>query len=244
MAINHIQDPRRTTRRFFIFIALLFPLLAFAGFARTYYLRFILDGPAGPSLLVHLHGLTMTAWIVLFATQVWLISTRRIKLHQKLGFAGVVLGAVIILVGILTAIAAAKYGSASTPPGALPLSFMVVPFFDMIIFAILFAGGIYYRKQPANHKRLILLTILNFLPPAVARIPIVPLQSLGPIWFFGFPDVLAIIFVIVDTWRHKKLNKVFLAGALLMIVSHPLRLMLADTEVWLRFASWITSLSA
>ncbi|MDQ3220871.1 MAG: hypothetical protein M3Q26_09045, partial [Acidobacteriota bacterium] len=99
----------------------------------------------------------------------------------------------------------------------------------------------YYRRQPANHKRLILLTILNFLPPAVARIPIVSLQSLGPIWFFGFPDILAVIFVIVDTWRHKKLNKVFLAGTLLMIVSHPLRLMLSGTEAWLRFATWITS---
>ncbi|CAN5530102.1 MAG: hypothetical protein ACR2M8_05685 [Pyrinomonadaceae bacterium] len=239
MAVNNIQDPRRATRRFFIFVAVLFPLLVLLGFARTYYLRAFLDGPPVPTLLVHLHGLVMTAWIVLFATQVWLISSRRIRLHQKLGIAGVFLGIVIIVVGLLTAVASAARGGGV--PGIPPLAFLAVPFFDIVVFAILLAGAVYYRRQPANHKRLILLTILNFLPPAVARIPIVSLQSLGPIWFFGFPDILAVIFVIVDTWRHKKLNKVFLAGTLLMIVSHPLRLMLSGTEAWLRFATWITS---
>ncbi len=110
MAVNNIQDPRRATRRFFIFVAVLFPLLVLLGFARTYYLRAFLDGPPVPTLLVHLHGLVMTAWIVLFATQVWLISSRRIRVHQKLGIAGVVLGIVIIVVGLLTAIASAARG--------------------------------------------------------------------------------------------------------------------------------------
>jgi len=242
MAVNNIHDPRRATRRFFIFVAVLFPLLVLIGFARTYYLRAFLDGPPVPTLLVHIHGLVMTAWIVLFAAQVWLISSRRIRVHQKLGIAGVVLGIVIIVVGLLTAVASAARGGGVA--GIPPLAFLAVPFFDIVVFAILLAGAVYYRKRPANHKRLILLTFLNFLPPAVARIPIESLQALGPIWFFGFPDVLAIIFVIVDTWRHKKLNKIFLAGALLMIVSHPLRLMLSGTEAWLRFATWITNLSA
>ncbi|MDQ3220811.1 MAG: hypothetical protein M3Q26_08715, partial [Acidobacteriota bacterium] len=182
MAVNNIQDPRRATRRFFIFVAVLFPLLVLLGFARTYYLRAFLDGPPVPTLLVHLHGLVMTAWIVLFATQVWLISSRRIRLHQKLGIAGVFLGIVIIVVGLLTAVASAARGGGV--PGIPPLAFLAVPFFDIVVFAILLAGAVYYRRQPANHKRLILLTILNFLPPAVARIPIVSLQSLGPIWFF------------------------------------------------------------
>jgi len=76
----------------------------------------------------------------------------------------------------------------------------------------------------------------------VARIPIAPLQTLGPLWFFGFPDLLAIIFVIVDTWRHKKLNKVFLAGTILMIASHPLRLILSGTDAWMSFAARITGI--
>ena len=72
MAVNVIVDRNRSTRRFFLIVAVLFPLVVLAGFARTYYLNGILGGPAVPSLLIHLHGITMTAWIILLAVQVWL----------------------------------------------------------------------------------------------------------------------------------------------------------------------------
>jgi hypothetical protein len=242
MAVNRIVDPHLTTRRFFLFVAVAFPLAVLLGFARTYYLKPFFDAPPVPSLLVHLHGALMTLWIVLFAAQVWLISSKRIRIHQKLGLASIVLAVAITIFGMTTAVAAAKYGSNSTPPGFPPLSFMIVPFADMIVFAFLFAGALYYRKKAATHKRLILLTILNFLPPAIGRWPIGAVAALGPIAFFGIPDLLAIIFVVVDTWRHKKLNKPFAIAAALLIASHPIRIMLSGTDAWLRFAGWLTSL--
>jgi hypothetical protein len=239
MAVNELPDRRRTGRRFFIFVAALFPLVVLAGFARTYYLKGFFDAPPLPSMLVQLHGAVMTAWILLFVTQVWLISSRRVKVHQKLGSAGVVLGAIIVVVGILTGIAGAQRGAA---PGDIPpLSFMIVPLGDMVIFGILFGAAIYYRKKPANHKRLMLLTIMNFLPPAIGRLPFDAITAAGPLAFFGIPDLLTIIFVAVDTWKNGKLNKVFALGALLLIASHPLRIVLSGTDTWLRFATWITS---
>lgn len=36
-------------------------LLVFAGFARTYYLKFLFAPPPLPSLVVHAHGVVMTA---------------------------------------------------------------------------------------------------------------------------------------------------------------------------------------
>jgi hypothetical protein len=60
------------------------------------------------------------------------------------------------------------------------------------------------------------------------------------VWFFGVPDILAIIFVIADTWRNKKLNKVFLAGAIFLVVSHWLRLAVSSTPAWMSFATWLT----
>lgn len=241
MAVSELIDRRQWERRVFLVVALLFPLVVVAGFARTYYLKGLFDLPPVPSALVHLHGLLMTAWIVLFVTQVWLISSRRVKTHQQLGIAGVGLGALIIPVGLFTAVAAAKFGSRSTPPDIPPLVFMVVPFVDMLIFAILLGAAVYYRKRPAHHKRLILLTTLNFLPPAIARLPVAAIAAAGPLAFFGIPDLLAIIFVIGDTWKHGKLNKVFLSGAILLIASHPLRIMLGGTQLWLRFATWLTA---
>jgi len=241
MAVNQIQDPRRATRHFFFIIAVAFPLIVLAGFARTYYLKVFFGTPPVASLLVHLHGFVMTAWIALFVTQIWLISSKRIKLHQRLGIASIALAVLVFAVGTLTAISAAKYGSASSPPDIPPLAFLVVPFFDMILFLVFFGFAIYYWRRPANHKRMILLTAFNFLPPAIARIPIGIISSLGPLAFFGIPDVLAITFVAVDTWKHGKLNKPFALGALLLIASHPLRLMLSGTDAWMLFAAWLTS---
>lgn len=240
MAINDTASRRAFERSFFFAIAILFPLVVLIGFGPTYYLKGFFSTPPVPRFLIHVHGIVMTLWVLLFFAQVYLIRSTRIKTHQRSGMLSIVLAVAIVITGMATAIAGAKYGSSATPPGVEPLEFMVVPFFDVIVFAVLFAAAVYYRRNAANHKRLMLLTVLNFLPPAIARFPFGLTESYGPFWFFGVPDVLAITFVIVDAWRNKKLNKVFLAGAIFMIVSHWARLPFSATSVWLNFATWVT----
>ena len=240
-AVREAVDRRLFDRRLFKVAAIVFPLLVLAGFARTYYLRGLFDVPPLSSVIVHLHGLTMTAWVALFITQVWLISSKRVRVHQRLGYMGIGLGVLILPIGFVTAVRAAKYGSPSTPPGVNPLGFMIVPLFDLIMFTIFFAAAIYYRKKPAQHKMLMLLTAINFLPPAIARIPIVPLRALGPLWFFGVPTVLALACIALDRWRYGRVNLVFLAGTLLLITSYVTRLIVMDSPAWLRAAGWLTS---
>ena len=240
MAINDTASRRAFERRFFLATALIFAITAFIGFAPTYYLKSLFSSPPVPRMIVHLHGLLMSVWILLFAAQVYFIRSTRIKQHQQLGLLSIVLGIAIFVAGLMTAIAAAKYGSTSMPPGAKPLEFLVVPFFDVIVFAVLFAAAVYYRRNAPNHKRLMFLTVLNFVPPAIARFPFGLTEAYGPLWFFGVPDLLAIIFVAVDTWRNRKLNTVFLAGAVFLIASHLLRLPLSTTQAWLSFATWLT----
>lgn len=236
--MNEAAQTRVRERRIYLTAAILFPLIIFAGFARTYYLRGFFDTPPLASMLVHVHGVIMSAWVLLFITQVYLIRSRNVKLHMKLGISSIPLAVLIVIVGFATAMAQAARGG--TPlPEIPPLAFLAVPFFDMVIFPILFGAAVYYRKTPANHKRLMLLTVFNFLPPGVARIPIAALTAYGPLWFFGFTDLIALTFLAVDTWRNKRLNTVFALGILLLIASHPLRIMLSGTEAWLRFAAWI-----
>src|ERR1700730_9503456 len=124
-----------------------FPLIVLAGFGRTYYVRGLFNAPPLPSSLVHLHGLLMTAWVVLFVIQVRFIASNRIQLHRRLGYGGIALGALIIATGLPTALYAAKYGSTSSPPGIQPMAFLVVPLFDLLMFGILFGGAIYYRRK-------------------------------------------------------------------------------------------------
>jgi hypothetical protein len=191
---------RHFDRQLFKTVAILFALILFVGFARTYYAKAYFATPPLSSMWVHVHGLLMTAWVALFALQISLISSKRVRVHQRLGWAGVGLAALIIGVGFVTAIRAGKYGSPSTPPGIPPLVFLAVPLFDILMFALLFGGAVYYRKQPAAHKSLMLLTAISLLPPAVGRVPLPAMQAFGPIWFFGVPTVLALICLCLD-WR-------------------------------------------
>ena len=233
---------RRTfDRRLFLAAAILFPLIVLVGFGRTYYLKGLFDTPPLPSSLVHVHGLVMTAWVVLFISQVRLISSKRIRLHQKMGYAGIGLGALIVATGLPTALRAAKYGSASSPPEIPPPAFLIVPLFDLVMFALFFGAAIYYRRRPAAHKSLMLLTAVNFLPPALARIPIPSLQALGPLWFFGVPTVLALLCLILDARRHGRVNTVFATGITLLVVSYVARLALMTTGAWLNLATWLMS---
>jgi hypothetical protein len=240
-ALDQILDRRLFDRRLYLAAAILFPLLVIAGFARTYYLKGLFGTPPLPSSIVHLHGLVMSAWVVLFVVQVRFISLKQIRLHQRLGYAGIALGALIIATGLPTALRAAKYGSTSTPPDVPPLSFLLIPVFDLVMFVLLFGAAVFYRRRSAEHKRLMLLTAINFIPPAIARIPIPSLQALGPLWFFGFPTVLALLCIGLDARRYGQLNMVFLAGTLLLIGSYLARLALMTTGAWLTIATWLTS---
>jgi hypothetical protein len=240
--MNQAVERHLFDRRLFTTAAIALPLIVLAGFGRTYYLKGLFDVPPLPSRLVHLHGLLMTAWVALFVTQVWLISSKRVRLHRRLGYSGIGLGMLIVAVGFVTALRSAKYGSASTPPEIPPLVFLAVPLFDLLLFAVFFGGAIYFRRHAAEHKRLMLLTAIGLLPPAVARIPIASLQALGPLWFFGVPTVAASLCVGLDWRRHGRVNTVFLVGTIVLILSFIVRLMVMGTAAWLQLAGWLTTL--
>jgi hypothetical protein len=234
MAIN--PSLQRRDRRLYFWAALFIPLIVLAGFARTYYLKGLFGAPALPGLLVHLHGFVMTSWVILFVAQVWLVAARRTRLHQRLGILGAVLAALVLCVGVLTAISAAARGSSPGPP---PLQFLVIPLGDMLVFAVLVGTALYYRRRLNVHKRLMLLAAVNLLTPAIARIPLQFIETGGPLAFFGLTDLCIIACVVFDTIKHRRLHPAFLWGTLFIIASQPLRIMLAGTQIWMRFASWL-----
>jgi len=244
MAINDSFDWRRSDRRLFAVVAILFIAIVLLGFGRTYYLKFAFDSRPVASFLVHLHGIVMMAWVLLFAAQIWLIRIKQHRLHMKFGLAATGLAAVLIATGFFTAVAAAKYGSASAPPDIPPLAFMIVPITDVVLFGAFFGAAFYYRKQPATHKRLMLLTAINFLPPALARFPFEWVVSAGPLFFFGVPTLAVVAFIVFDRMRMGKTNTPFLVGAAILIISYPLRLALSATDLWMNFAGWLTTWAA
>src|SRR2546421_4652392 len=98
-------------RRLYTWAAVFIPVIVLAGFARSYYLKGLFGTPALPGLLVHLHGIVMTSWVALFVARVWLVASRRTRVHQRLGVLGALLAALLIVVGYVTAVSAAARGA-------------------------------------------------------------------------------------------------------------------------------------
>jgi hypothetical protein len=236
MAANPTVQRSVRDRRLYTWFAVLMPIIVLLGFARTYYLKPFFETPAIPGLLIHLHGAVMTSWVVLFMVQVWLVSSRRVRVHQRLGKIGAVLALLVLLVGIATAISSAARGVTPGPP---PLQFLVIPLGDMLLFAILIGTALYFRRRMDIHKRLMLVAAVNLLTPAIARIPLAFILNGGPIVFFGLTDLFLIACVAVDTMKQRKLHPALLWGTLLVILSQPLRILLSGTDVWIQFATWL-----
>jgi hypothetical protein len=181
----------------------------------------------------------MTAWVVLFVTQVSLVATRRTKVHQRLGILGGVLAALVVVVGVATALFAAAREAIPGPDG---LRFLIIPLGDMLIFAILISLALYFRRKLDVHKRLMLLAAINILTPAIARIPFDFIINGGPLVFFGLTDLCLLAVVAFDTIKHRRLHPVFLWGSIFLIAMQPLRILIAGTDVWLALASSLVAL--
>lgn len=242
-ATDHMIEDSTTNRsvrqgRFYLLIAIASTLLVFAGFARSYYLRSVFGFPALPAFL-HLHGLVMTLWFVLFFAQAWLISVHQTRLHRQLGVFGVVLAVLMVAVTETVVIKAARRGFTAFPetvkwPGFLLLSLGLV-----LTFAVLFFAAVCLRGRSAIHKRLMVLASLSIWGPAISRLPLHFIQT-GSLWTsIAVGDACVLTCIAVDSVRKRKLNPAFVWGGILILSSHPLFILIGNTPSWARVATWL-----
>lgn len=227
----------RRERLFYVGMALAILITVFAGFSRSYFLKAQFGTPP-LSLLLHVHGLVFTSWILLFLTQTTLVAARRTDIHRRVGVVGGVLATLVLIVGTATAIIRVKQGA--TVPGVPPLSFLAVPLFDMVVFAILISAGLYYRRRADVHKRLMTLATIALLPAPIARLPLEMIREGGLPVIFGLADLFLVICVIYDLIIWRKIHRATTWGGLIILASQPLRLMISGTAAWMAFAGWLT----
>jgi hypothetical protein len=226
----------RRTRRFYVAMALAFALTVFAGFSRTYFLKLHYGGPA-LSVLLHIHGVVFSSWVLLFAAQTTLVAARRTDLHRRLGVAGAVLAGMLLVLGTTTAILRVRGGSAPIP-GVSGLAFLAIPMFDMVVFAILAGTGLALRRRLETHKRLMTLATIALMSAPLARLPWV--FRAGPPAFFGLTDLFIVAMLVYDLATRRRVHPATVWGGLVLVASQPLRLMISGTAAWTVFAAWAT----
>jgi len=230
-------------RLFYSGISIALGLTVLTGFSSSYYLRLFSGVPTvtlsgGPfTTSVHVHGALFTTWMLLFIAQTALIASRRVAVHRRLGIFGAVLAAAMIVAGTRVAIEAAGRGQ---PVGGIdPHAFLVIPLFDMVLFATFVTAALLTRHDKESHKRLMLLAFVSIVVAAVARLP--GILSLGPPGFFGLTLLYVAAGVAYDVFSRGRVHPVYIWGGALIGLSIPLRLAISTTEAWRAFARMLTS---
>jgi hypothetical protein len=234
--------PPKHDRIFYSCFSIAAALSVIVGFAPTYYARMLGSAPMHTvsgrpfTSLVYAHGAAFTTWILLFIAQTALIATHRTKVHMRLGIAGGVLAAAMVVLGLVTASEAARAGTAV--PGTTPLQFFAIPFFDMVLFAVFIGLALWNRRNKEPHKRLMIMGYISIIPASVARWPGV--LPLGPLGFYGFTMIFLVAAIAYDAFSRRRVHPVYIWGGTALLLSVPIRLALSGTHAWQSFAGWLT----
>lgn len=166
------QRSHREGRWFYIGVGVFAILLAFAGFGPS-----LIDHSrrhAPPEALYIAHGATALAWLALFLAQAMLVARGRVAMHRRLGWAGPVIAAAVIVMGVAIVIDGAFRQSDLSgdvarlvqAPGAPPfteaesIAGIWGPLGVLMNFTLLVAAGLLFRHRPEVHKRLMVFALV------------------------------------------------------------------------------------
>lgn len=235
MSKTPVNSSRIADHRYYYAVSAAFILIVFAGFSRTYYLNGWFGEPP-LSALLHLHGAVMTLWYVLFAVQVWLVATRRIALHRKLGIAGAFLAGLVVVLDTAVAFSLAKRRLLAHPDSTGAAFLLGLQLFSIVlVFAILVSLAIYLRRRPDYHKRLMTLAMLSVLGPAITRLPLSFVANHDVSVAIALSLSCIVVCVVVDWIRNRRLHPAFGWGGSLMIATMFIVAGLAQTSPWIHF---------
>lgn len=225
-----------TARRFYTLTALAMCAIVVVGFSRTYYLKAWFDTPPLTARL-HLHGFVLSLWLVLFVAQIRLVSASRLTLHKRLGVAGAVLAALVVVTSYAAAIEGARLKGdhgGLTATDRLYSGLLVVTMFGVLV-----ALGIAFRKRREIHKRLMFLATLSILGPGITRAVAVFAGHGIRDSHIAVMSALLLAALLYD-WRTRgRPHWVWLLGGSLVIGLQWTRRLVGASEAWTHIGNWL-----
>jgi len=232
-------------RGFYTWFVVCALLIVFAGFAHTFYLRVVFETATLPFLL-HLHGFLFTAWFVLFFVQARLVARHRVDLHRKLGIVGALWAPLCTAVAIRVSFNAGRRSFLAHPAsiGNLAAPF-AMDFGTSLMFLVLVATALYWRRRPEIHKRLMVLACCSILLPAIGRIPVsantVLFDAVGMWGLVAITEVPPLTCILYDTIKHRRLHPAFVWGGTVVLASFPVFMLVGASDSWFKFLTWLLS---
>jgi hypothetical protein len=232
---------RTDSRRFHLWMAGVFVLIAFGGFTPTYWAR-LAGGSFQAPPIVHVHGFLLFTWTLFYFVQTAWIASGRTATHRAWGLAGIALFSVLICSIIATRLTLLRLDDAKGL-GDASRRFSAVVFVALPFMIGLFAAAIANVRKPETHKRLMYVLMASMMTPAIARVfltflappgaadgPPPPFVALPP----GLVATLLIVVAIVYDWRTRgRPHKAYIYGGLLILLENFLVVPVSGTQTWM-----------
>jgi hypothetical protein len=237
--------PRTGRGHFHLWMAGVFLLIAFGGFTPTYWAP-VATGRFHAPPIVHIHGMLLFAWTLLYFLQTALVSSGRTPAHRAWGLAGISLFSVLICSIIATQITMLRLEEARSF-GEAARRFSAIVFVSLPLMIGLFAAAIANVRRPEIHKRLMLVLMASMMTPAVARLFITFLAPPGvaaggpPPPFVAVPpglvSSLLIIVAMIYDWRTRgRPHPVYVYGFVLVVANILIIVPVSATQTWMNIA--------
>jgi hypothetical protein len=221
-------------RYFYFVMSLVAAAVVVSGFGQTVSEKLFHPAVAPPRIL-WFHSAIFSSWIVFFILQSALVRTRNVKWHRLIGWAGAGLAAVMVPLGMATAIMMAHFDTYQLhEPGRY--AFLAIPLFDTSVFAVCISLAISWRRKPELHRRLIFFGTCALLTAAFARIDHAILRQ-HSLQYFG-PDLLIALGVGRDLLVKRRVHAVYRVAlpVYVLLQLFVIYLWRVGPEWWLRFA--------
>ncbi len=177
--------------------------------------RFVHEAPPAPRVL-YVHAFVFTVWMLLLTAQVLLVLGDRIAWHRKLGWFAAAWACLMAILGPWAGIAsqAAVLNTRFSDP-----AFLSVNVVDIGSFVLLLAWGIALRKNPAVHRRMMILATITLADPGFARargylLQYQPHSVIASFFCVFYGNILLIALMAAWDWWRGRLMRSFVIAAL------------------------------
>lgn len=243
-----LVEARAEGRYFYVYMGLAFLVIAFGGFIPTYWAPLVSDRFKGEPML-HIHGTLLFSWTLFYFVQTLLVARRQITNHRAWGLFGIALFSVLIC-SIFVTQEVVLHRWQATPSADAARRFASITLCALPPMIGLFAAAIYYIKRPEIHKRLMTVLMIFTMTPAIARVFVTVISSLGggqvgitagpPPPFVIVPtsavgDLLLLVAVIYDFRTRGRVHRAYLVGAGIVVLYPIVAVLVARTDAWLGF---------
>lgn len=218
-------------------MAIAFLVVALIGFSTTFFIP-LWRGAFHAPLLVHAHGAILFSWLLLFIAQAWLIRSREVRLHRRLGWLGAAVAVGVVVSGAAIGLFAARRDLSGG--GAFVLGQLVNTFIEMLLFGGFVAAAILNRRDRERHKRLLLLATISVIGPAWLRFRHF-LPAVGdPFVFFSALGDGLLLMAMAHDWRSLgRIHPTTLWAGGFMLAVHAAELFASQTGPWLAAGRWL-----